>query len=204
MGNNVGQVEQAEQMDNSDIKLLRDCGAILIPHGIPITMAKDESVSIMQQLGGSYTVYYNGNLARVDGKDADALGLAAPIELTETTKKVDKKIVGNGIACEEQVWNMLRTCFDPEIPVNIVDLGLIYECDVLPMNPDDSKRGSKVEIKMTLTAAGCGMGPYIVEDVHNKVLTVDNVFEVKVELIWDPPWSQDMMTEEAQLTLGLL
>lgn len=197
-------LDSVEHIDDSEIKLLRNCGAILIPHGIPITMAKDETVSIMQQLGGSYTVYYNGNLARVDGKDADALGLAAPVELIETTKKIDKKIVGNGIASEEKVWEMLRTCFDPEIPVNIVDLGLIYECDVIPINADDCKCGSRVEIKMTLTAAGCGMGPYIVEDVHNKVLTVENVFEVKVELIWDPPWSQDMMTEEAQLTLGLL
>lgn len=188
--------------DNKDIKLNRDCQAILIPNGIPITMDAGEVVSIMQQLGGSFTLYYNGNLVRVDGKDADALGLDIPKDAIGdmTATKSNKKIVGNGFVDEEKVWDKLRSCFDPEIPVNIVDLGLIYECEVFPLDTG----GNRVEIQMTLTAPGCGMGPFIVEDVHNKVLEVDNVFEVKVELIWDPSWSQDMMSEEAKLTLGLL
>lgn len=191
--------------NNTDIKLTRDCPAILIPHGIPITMVNGESVSIMQQLGGSFTVYYNGNLARIDGKDADAIGHLVPIEATsEVVKKTAKNTVATGIADEDEVWAKLKTCYDPEIPVNIVDLGLIYECEVVPIEPGNYKAGSRVEVKMTLTAPGCGMGPYIVEDVNKKVLEVPNVFEAKVELIWDPPWSQDLMSEEAQLTLGLL
>lgn len=182
------------------IKLQRDCPAILIPNGIPITMEKGEHVNIMQELGGSFTLYYNGNLVRVDGNDADALGLEVPEQAAPVAKKVDKEIVGNGFVDEDEVWAKLKTCYDPEIPVNIVDMGLIYEVDIFPFD----EGGSRVEIKMTLTAPGCGMGPFIVDDVHNKVLTVDNVFEVKVELIWDPPWSQDMLSEEAKLTLGLL
>lgn len=192
--------QQNEVIDESNIILKRNCNAILIPNGIPITMLSGEKVSIMQKLGGSFTIYYNGNLARVDGKDADALGFEIPKEIAATIKKADKKLVGNGFVSEEEVWEKLKTCYDPEIPVNIVDLGLIYECDIFPLEP----QGSRVEIKMTLTAAGCGMGPFIVEDVHNKVLSVDNVFEVKVDLVWDPAWNQDMMSEEARLTLGLL
>ncbi|MBP9722767.1 MAG: putative Fe-S cluster assembly protein SufT [Gammaproteobacteria bacterium] len=190
----------------TEIKLLRDCPAILIPHGIPITMVKDEAVSIMQQLGGSFTVYYNGNLARIDGKDADAIGKAIPSDAAQSieTTKIEKTIVDDGLVDEDEVWAKLRTCYDPEIPVNIVELGLIYECDVYPIESGNIQAGNRVEVKMTLTAPGCGMGPYIVSDVNKKVLEVPNVFEAKVELIWDPPWSQDMMSEEAQLTLGLL
>ena len=186
--------------EDTDIKLTRDCSAILIPNGIPITIPAGDVVSIMQQLGGSFTIYYNGNLARMDGQDADALGLPIPEEAVAAIKKVEKAIVGDGLISEDEVWDKLKTCYDPEIPVNIVDLGLIYECDILPLD----EGGNRIEIKMTLTAAGCGMGPFIVGDVHDKVLSLDNVFEVKVDLIWDPPWSQDLMSEEAKLTLGLL
>jgi len=210
--------------DNKDIELSRDCEAILIPHGLPVTMVSGEKVTIMQQLGGSFTVYYNGNLARVDGNDADALGLEVPKDFISDSsidssdsnldndeniqyskfKKIDKTIVGNGIADEQEVWKQLRNCYDPEIPVNIVDLGLIYECELMPVEPGSPKSGTRVEVKMTLTAPGCGMGPFIVDDVYSKVLAVDNVLEAKVELVWDPQWSQDLMSEEAQLTLGLL
>jgi probable FeS assembly SUF system protein SufT len=192
--------QENELIDESNIILKRDCNAILIPNGIPITMIAGEKVSIMQKLGGSFTIYYNGNLARVDGRDADAIGFEIPQELVAAIRKVEKTIVGNGFVSEDEVWEQLRTCYDPEIPVNIVDLGLIYECDIFPLESE----GNRVEIKMTLTAAGCGMGPIIVEDVHNKVLAVNNVFEVKVDLVWDPAWNQDMMSEEAKLTLGLL
>lgn len=194
------QMSEQTTQDENDIKLSRDCPAILIPNGIPITMQKDEIVNIMQRLGGSFTVYYNGNLARVDGKEADALGFEKPKDMDVSLKKVSKQVVGNGVIDEEDVWQQLKNCYDPEIPVNIVDLGLIYECDIFSLD----EGGNRVEIKMTLTAPGCGMGPYIVEDVHDKVLALDNVFEVKVDLIWDPAWNQDMMSEEAKLTLGLL
>lgn len=198
---NINQNNNTETDIDTDIILTRDCGAILIPNGIPITMQAGEVVSIMQRLGGSFTVYYNGNLARLDGRDADALGLDVPEEARETSiKKADKTVVGNGVIDEEDVWAQLKNCYDPEIPVNIVDLGLVYECDIIPL--DDG--GNRVEVQMTLTAPGCGMGPFIVQDVHDKVLALDNVFEAKVDLIWDPPWNQDMMSEEAKLTLGLL
>lgn len=196
----MAKVMNQTDVEEKEIKLHRDCSAILIPNGIPITLDKGEVVSIMQQLGGSFTLYYNGNLVRVDGKDADALGMEVPEEFKPEIKKVDKKIIGNGFVDEDAIWEQLKTCFDPEIPVNIVDMGLIYEVDIFPLD----EGGNRVEIQMTLTAPGCGMGPIIVEDVHNKVLAVDNVFEVKVDLIWDPPWDQSMLTEEAKLTLGLL
>ncbi len=193
---------------SEEIKLSRDCPAILIPHGIPITMIKDESVSIMQQLGGSFTVYYNGNLARIDGNDADAIGKEiprdAPQDFGSGSQKIEKQITGDGLVSEDEIWAKLQTCYDPEIPVNIVELGLIYECEIIPMEAGNINAGNRVEVKMTLTAPGCGMGPYIVEDVNKKLLEVPNVFECKVELIWEPPWNQDMMSEEAQLTLGLL
>ena len=202
----MSEVNQPEKT-KTEIQLVRDCAAILIPHGIPITMVKGENINVMQQLGGSFTVYYNGNLARIDGKDADALGLAVPQDYSSNTNdqtSVDMKIVGDGLVDEEDVWAKLKTCYDPEIPVNIVDLGLIYECDVHPIEPGNIEAGNCAIIKMTLTAPGCGMGPYIVDDVKRKVLEIPNIFDAKVELIWDPPWGQDMMSEEAQLTLGLL
>ncbi len=197
----------SEVQNKNEIQLSRDCAAILIPHGIPITMVKGESISVMQQLGGSFTVYYNGNLARIDGQDADAIGLAVPHDYAaQTNPEIDvvKEITGNGFVDEEDIWAKLKTCYDPEIPVNIVDLGLIYECEVHPIEPGNIQAGNIAVIKMTLTAPGCGMGPYIVDDVKRKVLEVPNVFDAKVELVWDPPWGQDMMSEEAQLTLGLL
>lgn len=196
----MANAEMAEHIEENDIKLARDCEAILIPNGIPITMQEGEVVSVMQQLGGSFTVYYNGNLVRVDGRNADALGFDVPEDAPQSVQKVEKEIVGNGFVDEDAVWAKLKTCYDPEIPVNVVDMGLIYELDIFPLEDG----GNRVEIQMTLTAPGCGMGPYIVEDVRSKALEVDNVFEVKVELIWDPPWSQDMLSEEAKLTLGLL
>lgn len=221
-----------DNYQNNNIILSRDCEGILIPHGLPITMIKGEEVTIMQQLGGSFTVYYNGNLARIDGKDADAIGLEIPgdyvasdyvsdDDLTNSSdvvnyskfKKVNKPIVGQGLVDEQEVWEQLKKCYDPEIPVNIVDLGLIYDVDLIPIKSNEhidsigseyNQLGMRAEIKMTLTAPGCGMGPYIVDDVYSKVLAVDNILEASVELVWDPQWSQDMMSEEAQLTLGLL
>jgi probable FeS assembly SUF system protein SufT len=168
------------------IEVQRDCEAALIPTGVKVTLQKGSLVYITQALGNSYTVYVNGNLARVAGKDGDALGMIIMDEpdvnaLTGTT--------------EEKIWELMKTCFDPEIPVNIVDLGLVYECKV------DS---GSVEIKMTLTAPGCGMGPVLVADVEQKIRTIAEVTDVKVELVFDPPWERSMMSDVAKLQLGML
>jgi probable FeS assembly SUF system protein SufT len=131
---------------------------------------------------------------RIEGKDADALGMqpSAPASSTGTPMTQEN--------LEKQVWEQLKTCYDPEIPVNIVDLGLIYDCHLSPLGA----AGYRVDVKMTLTAPGCGMGPMLAQDVQNKVLCLEGVEDVAVELVWDPPWNQAMMTEAARLQLGLL
>ncbi len=172
----------------------RDVDAVLIPLGTPVTIPMGAQVRITQELGGSFTVSVNGNLARIEGKDADALGLAEPGEAGE-----QKPVKAGGPVNEEELWNVLKTCYDPEIPVNIVDLGLIYDCHVV----ETDEGGNHVDIVMTLTAPGCGMGPFIVEDVRAKVLSVANVTDVDVELVFDPPWDRSMMSDEAKLQLGM-
>ena len=176
------------------IKLTRDCEAVLIPAGTKITLPCDTQVMVTQSLGGSYTVVANGSLARINGKDADALG--KKIETTSTSTSP----VNAGPFDEKLIWEQMKTCFDPEIPVNIVDLGLIYDCKVNPL-PDG---GNRVDVKMTLTAPGCGMGASIAADVENKIRTIPGVKEVKVELVWEPTWNQGMMSEVAKLQLGLM
>ena len=137
----------------------------------------------------------NGNMFRIDGKDADAIGQEQQLTPAE---KVDK--AENAEDLEKQVWDQMKTCYDPEIPVNIVDLGLIYDCHL-----EEFEAGShKASVKMTLTAPGCGMGPAIQADVENKILCVETVNEVDVELVWEPQWSRDMMTEAARLELGMM
>ena len=152
----------------------------------------DTFVTITQSLGGSFTVAVNGNLARVEGHDADALG-KQPLESSFDTP-------ADGTVNENQIWEALRNCYDPEIPVNVVDLGLIYECRL----ENGTDEGNQVYIRMTLTAAGCGMGPVITDDVKRKVEHVPNVDKVTVELTFDPPWNNDMLTDEAKLELGML
>ena len=177
------------------ITTTRDIDAILIPLGTPVIIPEGAQVAITQELGGTYTVSVNGNLARVEGKDADALGLG---EKQENDAEKELK-VAHGPVDEAQVWEALKNCFDPEIPVNIVDLGLVY--DVHAVDLDDG--GNAVEITMTLTAPGCGMGPFIVDDVRAKALEVENVTEVNVELTFEPPWDRSMMSDEAKLQLGM-
>lgn len=172
------------------IEVLRECEALLIPSGIKVTIQKGSLVMITQALGNSYTVYVNGNLARVAGKDGDALGMVILNE--EDVNKLEG-------TREEKVWAVLKSCFDPEIPVNVVDLGLVYECHVL-----SQENGNAVAIKMTLTAAGCGMGPVLVADIEQKVRDIHGVSEVKVELVFDPPWNRNMMSDIAKLQLGML
>lgn len=167
---------------------LRDCPARLVPVGTKITIKKDTFVTITQDLGGNYTVVVNGNMARVDGTDADALGLNA--EVLEFPETNTQQIL------EEHVWTALKSIYDPEIPVNLVDLGLIYKVSI-----DQSIK--KIDVQMTLTAPGCGMGPVLVSDVKYRVAKVPNVKNVDVELIFDPPWSRDMMSDEAKLETGM-
>ncbi|MDQ6994864.1 MAG: putative Fe-S cluster assembly protein SufT [Mariprofundaceae bacterium] len=173
----------------------RDIDAILIPLGTPVIIPEGAQVAITQELGGTYTVSVNGNLARVEDKDADALGLG------EKESVASDNIIktAHGPVDEQLVWTALKTVYDPEIPVNIVDLGLVY--DVHAVDTDDG--GNAVEITMTLTAAGCGMGPFIVDDVRAKTLAIENVTEVNVDLTFEPPWDRALMTDEAKLQLGM-
>jgi probable FeS assembly SUF system protein SufT len=169
------------------VSTLRECSARLVPTGDPITIPKGIFVTLTQSLGGTYTVIVNGNMARIDGTDADALGFE-PQRLCFTPRP-------DGTVDRQQVHEALTTVYDPEIPVNIVDLGLVYGCEV---NDD-----GRVHVTMTLTAPGCGMGPVLVEDIKARLAQVPRVSGVDVDLVFDPPWSRDMMTEEAQLELGL-
>jgi len=165
-----------------------DCPARRVPDGTPLTIPKDTFVTITQSLGGNYTLTYHGQMVRVDGTDAAALGLEA--QELNFSQPADQRIN------EDQVWEALGTVYDPEIPVDLVNLGLIYAVDV-----DQSER--RVSIRMTLTAPGCGMGPVLVGDVERRVAKVPNVDYVAVSLVFDPPWSREMMSEEAQLETGM-
>jgi probable FeS assembly SUF system protein SufT len=174
------------------IKILRDCDSTLIPSGDKIILIEGTLVRITQALGGDYTLYVNGNLVKLSGKDGDAIG-------KEVIDQSKKNKINNGEYSEELVWEQLRTCFDPEIPVNIVDLGLIYD-----LSKDGTKKnGYTLNIKMTLTAPGCGMGPTIAQDVENKVMSLPGVNTVLVEIVWDPVWDRSMMSEDAKLKLGM-
>ncbi len=180
---------------NETITLIRDCDAALIPDGTPITLEKNSIVTITQALGGSYTVNINGNLARVDSKNADALGFEVENKQNEI---IEKELTGNGTVEETLIWDQLHTCYDPEIPIDIVELGLIYNCSVTPV-----EAGNQVDITMTLTAPGCGMGEFLADDVRTKINSLPNVTQVNVELTFDPPWNQTMMSEAARLQTGL-
>jgi probable FeS assembly SUF system protein SufT len=180
--------------NNEPITLTRDVEAAIIPVGNRVTLQKGQEAHITQSLGGSYTVIVNGNMFRIEGQDADALGIQPTAKPASTGSPVPQEQL------EKEIWNQLRSCYDPEIPVNIVDLGLIYDCHITPLTPGNHR----VDVKMTLTAPGCGMGPMLAQDVQNKVLGLEGVDDVAVELVWDPPWNQGMMTEAAKLQLGLM
>jgi probable FeS assembly SUF system protein SufT len=181
------------QSQNEHVTLTRDCDAVVIPAGDKVKLLAGMSGFMTQALGGSFTVYIDGNLFRIAGKDGDAIGkepLAAP-EVAEDASEAE---------IEAAVWAQLRTCYDPEIPINIVELGLVYECKV-----ERAANGEReVKIKMTLTAPGCGMGDILAQDVREKVGLVPTVARADVELVFDPPWNQSMMSEEARLEAGLL
>ena len=182
---------------NESVNLTRDVEAYVVPVGTKVTLQKGETAYISQSLGGSYTVVVNGNMFRIESKDADALGFeipAAPVPVVAPTGPMSQEQL------EKKVWESLKTCYDPEIPVNIVDLGLIYDCHLVAAG----ESSYRADVKMTLTAPGCGMGPVLAQDVQNKLLSLEPIDEANVELVWDPPWNQGMMTEAAKLQLGLL
>jgi probable FeS assembly SUF system protein SufT len=175
------------------VRFERDCAAVLVPQGDVVSLPAGRVGYITQALGGSYTVFVEGNLFRIAGVDADAIGKEPPEPLELPAGAGDD-------AVEQMVWRQLRTCFDPEIPINVVDLGLVYAASVLPR--DDGQR--LVEVKMTLTAPGCGMGDILVEDVRSKLELIPTVAEADVELVFDPPWNRSMMSEAARLETGML
>ncbi|MBI3849174.1 MAG: putative Fe-S cluster assembly protein SufT [Verrucomicrobia bacterium] len=179
--------------DVTSVELSRDCEAVQIPAGSVVTLPARMPVDITQTLGGTYTVHAQGGLYRIAAKDRDALG----IESTSYAARGNES--KEGAVDEKLVWDTLKTCFDPEIPVNIVDLGLVYDMhiDALP----DGK--NFVAVKMTLTAPGCGMGSVIAGDAQGKLLELPGVDEASVDIVWDPPWHQSMITEQGRKILGL-
>lgn len=183
-------------MSSEPKTLTRDVEASVVPIGTKVTLQKGETAHITQSLGGSYTVVVNGNMFRIAEKDADALG----VEVKAATRAAVPSGPVSADQLEKEVWESLKTCYDPEIPVNIVDLGLIYDCHLTPIG----EHNFRADVKMTLTAPGCGMGPVLAQDVQNKLISLEPIDEANVELVWDPPWNQSMMTEAAKLQLGLL
>jgi probable FeS assembly SUF system protein SufT len=176
----------------TEVTTTREIEAREIPSGTKLMIPEGTPLAITQSLGGSYTVMTPyGSMARVDGKDADAIGQEAVAE---------QEAAAGGKTTEELAWDQLRTCYDPEIPVNIVDLGLVYQCGATPL-PDG---GSKVEVRFTLTAPGCGMGDVLREDIKGKLLSLPDVKEADVQVLFDPPWNMSMMSEAAKLQLGLM
>lgn len=182
--------------ENTEFTLSRDVDAIQIPSGQKLLLEKGTQGVITQAMGGSYTVATPYGLSRVAEKDLDALGLDKPAAAETPARST----TSNGAVSEQDVWNQLKQCYDPEIPVNIVDLGLVYDCRLT--KKDDG--GTKVEVKMTLTAPGCGMGPAIAHDAQSKILSIDGVDEADVQLVWDPPWNQEMISEAGRMKLGMV
>ena len=176
----------------TSVELKRDCPAVQIPAGTATSLLAGTPVDITQTLGGSYTVHAPGGLFRIAAQDADALGLDAPSEGAAS-------VAGDPPADEQAVWDALRTCFDPEIPVNIVDLGLVYDMRLTKLPGGNAC----VDVKMTLTAPGCGMGPSIANDAQVKLLNLPGVEDARVEIVWDPPWHHSMITETGRKVLGL-
>lgn len=175
-----------------EVTTTRDLEATEIPSGTKIRIPEGTPLAITQSLGGSYTVLTpQGYMALVDGKDADAIGeeVAGVEEATNA-----------GRTTEELCWNTLKTCYDPEIPVNIVDLGLVYKCEVAPL----PEGGQKAEVRFTLTAPGCGMGDVLREDIKGKLLSVPDIKEADVQVMFDPPWNMSMMSDAAKLQLGMM
>ncbi len=183
-------------MQNStSVGLTRDCEAVRIPAGNSETLPAGTPVEILQTLGGTFTVHVRGALYRIAANDADALGVEAD-GAAGPDKGSAEPVPAEQL--EKVVWDTLKSCYDPEIPVNIVDLGLVYDMEV-----ERLPGGHKVAVKMTLTAPGCGMGTVIAGDAQQKILSLPGVEESNVEIVWDPPWHQSMITAEGRRILGL-
>ncbi len=178
---------------NEPFTIARDVTAIIIPIGEPVTLRAGTTGFITQALGGSFTAFVEGNLFRVAGADADALGKEPVPPPAVPENATDEDI-------EAVIWAQLKTCYDPEIPVNIVDLGLIYRSEI-ETRPDGQR---SVNVDMTLTAPGCGMGEILVQDAQEKIAVIPTIADVRVELVFDPPWNQSMMSDEARLQTGLM
>jgi len=177
-------------MERRLVPVNRDVDARLVPTGDPVTVPGGTFVTLTQALGGTYTIVFNGNMARIDGGNGDALGFEP--EVRNYTPNPD------GTVNRDDLNEALKSVYDPEIPVNVVDLGLVYGCEV-----NGAAGAQKILIDMTLTSPGCGMGPVLVEEIKSRLLELPNVAQVEVNLVFDPAWSRDMMSEEAQLELGL-
>ena len=180
-------------MSYETVTLSRDVVGVLIPAGTRVELPEGAEASITQALGGSYTVQMQGHLFRIEGKDADAIG-KTPAGVPDIAPDASEEEV------EKAVWQQMKTCYDPEIPIDIVELGLIYECRLEPLED----RGWRARVIMTLTAPGCGMGDVLVADVKSKVVQIPGVREAEVELVFDPPWTREMMSEAAQLQAGFM
>jgi len=180
---------------NEPITLTRDVEGTVVPAGTIVTLQKGELAYITQSLGGSYTIVVNGNMFRLADKDVDALGIEVAVKPASPTgqRRTSEEL-------EQEVWSQLKTCYDPEIPVNIVDLGLVYTCELTPIAETSSYRA---DLKITLTAAGCGMGPALSSDVQAKLLALDEITEATCDVVFDPPWNQSMMSDAAKLELGI-
>lgn len=181
--------------DDPQRTLTRDVKATLIPHGELMELPEGSTVTITHRLGGNYTVMTENGMFRIGGEDADSLG--------EDVEKPDFDLPEGsegGEPSSDAIWSQLKKVFDPEIPVNIVDLGLVYSMETAETDGDEYK----VLVSMTLTAPGCGMGPSIAEDARSKVVQVPGVSEAQVDIVWDPPWNQDMISEEGKMELGLI
>lgn len=192
-GSNYSETNHSNQM-SKEVTLLRNCLATIIPAGDEVTLAVGATYSIAQSLGGSVTLRDLNGLYRVGETELDALGQ----EIKDEVLGSQKKETSSGPFGEELLWEALRGCYDPEIPLNIVDLGLVYD---LRVEEDGGQR--KVFVKMTLTAQGCGMGPVIADDAKTRIANLDEVSEASVDIVWDPPWNPKMISEEGKKVLGL-
>ncbi len=184
---------------NEELILVRDVQATIIPAGEEQVLASGTKASISQALGGTVTIRTDSGLFRLASKDWDALGAEVDESLRKSVADSEPGVSDEPFS-EDQVWGAMKGCFDPEIPVNIVDLGLIYDMQVKPSPVDDS---NIVFVKMTLTAQGCGMGPVIADDAKSRIEKLPTVSEAQVDIIWDPPWTPHMISEEGRKKLGL-
>ena len=180
---------------HQEILLTRDVAAIQIPSGDALSLPTGTAVFITQRLGGTFTGATSQGLARISSQDADALGVNPEEELK---KQVEVNRLKDA-PLEEQVWSQLKGVYDPEIPVDIVNLGLVYDCSI-----EEAEGRKTVAVKMTLTAPGCGMGPVIAADAQAKIMTIDGIDDARVELVWDPAWNQEMISEEGRMKLGMV